>query len=137
MAVFAVDASATLAWCFEDEATPWTEGLLERLRGGDAIVVPAHWPTEVSNGLLVALRRKRIKPGQPALFWDELNRLPIEVEPALNSAQSKVVLGLAIKHGLTTYDAAYLELAFRRQLALGTLDDDLRKAAKAEGITLL
>jgi predicted nucleic acid-binding protein len=80
MAIFVVDASAALAWCFEDEASSWADGLLERLRQGDRIMVPAHWPTEISNGLLVALRRKRIKAGQPALFWDELARLPIEAE---------------------------------------------------------
>lgn len=137
MPLFVADASATLAWCFEDEATPWTEGLLERLRRGDRIIVPAHWPTEVSNGLLVAVRRKRVKPGQPALFWEELGRLPIDVEPALNVSQAKAVLALAEKHGLTIYDAAYLELALRHQLSLGTLDDDLRKAAKAEGVVLL
>jgi len=68
MAIFVVDASAALAWCFEDEASSWTDGLLERLRRGDRIVVPAHWPTEILNGLLVASRRKRIKPDQPALF---------------------------------------------------------------------
>jgi predicted nucleic acid-binding protein len=60
MAVFVVDASAALAWCFEDEASSWSDGLLERLRQGGQIVVPAHWPTEISNGLLVAERRKRI-----------------------------------------------------------------------------
>jgi predicted nucleic acid-binding protein len=70
MAWFVVDASVALTWCFEDEATTFTDGLLERVRQGDQIVVPAHWPTEISNGLLVAQRRKRIKPGQPALFWD-------------------------------------------------------------------
>ena len=37
MAIFVVDASAALAWCFEDEANTWTEGLLERLREGDRI----------------------------------------------------------------------------------------------------
>jgi predicted nucleic acid-binding protein len=57
MAIFVVDASAALAWCFEDEASTWTEGLLERLRQGDRSLVPAHWPTEVLNGLLVASRR--------------------------------------------------------------------------------
>ena len=76
MAVLVVDASAALAWCFEDEASSFTDGLLDRLRHGDQIVVPAHWPTEISNGLLVALRKKRIKAGQPELFWDELARLP-------------------------------------------------------------
>jgi len=137
MAIFVVDASVALAWCFEDEASSWTDGLLERLRQGDAIVVPAHWPTEISNGLLVASRRKRIKADQPALFWDELERLPIEVEVALSAGQAKIVLALSAKHGLTVYDAAYLELAYRRQLPLGTLDVDLRKAAQGEGVALL
>ena len=108
MAVFVVDASAALAWCFEDEATSWTDGLLERLRHGDRTIVPAHWPTEILNGLLVATRRKRIKPDQPALFWNELGRLPIETEPSLTAVQATTVLALAERHGLTVYDAAYL-----------------------------
>jgi len=137
MAVFVVDASAALAWCFEDEASSWTDGLLERLRQGDRIVVPSHWPTEILNGLLAASRRKRIKTGQPALFWDEMARLPIETEPPLTALQGKAVLALSEKHGLTAYDAAYLELAFRRQLPLATLDMDLRNAAQVEGAALL
>jgi predicted nucleic acid-binding protein len=137
MALFAVDASAALAWCFEDEASSWSDGLLERLREGDQIVVPAHWPTEISNGLLVAERRKRIRAGQAAVFWDELARLPIETEPPLSAVQAKTVLALCEKHGLTVYDATYLELAQRRQLPLGTLDADLRKAAQAEGVVVL
>lgn len=100
-------------------------------------MVPAHWPTEILNGLVVASRRKRIHTGQPALFWSELSRLPIETEPALAGLQAQTALALAEKHSLTVYDAAYLELAHRRQLPLGTLDEDLRKAARLEGIALL
>jgi len=137
MAIFVVDASAALSWCFEEEASSWSDGLLDRLRQGDRIVVPAHWPAEILNGLLVALRRNRIKAGQPALFLDELARLPIETEAALTGAQAKTVLALGEKHGLTVYDAAYLELAHRRGLPLGTLDADLRKAAQVEGVTVL
>ena len=137
MAIFVVDASVALSWCFEDEASGWTDGLLDSLRQGDRIVVPAHWPTEILNGLLVASRRKRIKEGQPALYWGELARLPIEVEAALTADQAKIVLALAEKRSLTIYDAAYLELAHRRQLPIATLDTVLRKAAQAEGLTVL
>jgi predicted nucleic acid-binding protein len=137
MAIFVADASAALAWCFEDEAGSRADELLERLRQGDRIVVHAHWPTEILNGLLVAARRKRIKENQPALFWDELARLPVEVESPLTTMQAKTVLTLSEKHGLTVYDAAYLELAQRRQLPLGSLDADLRKAAQIEGVALL
>jgi len=137
MAIFVVDASAALAWCFEDEASSWGDGLLERLRHGDRIAVPSHWPTEILNGLLVASRRKRIKADQPSLLWDELARLPVETEPALSAMEAKAVLALSEKHALTAYDAAYLELALRRKLPLGTLDTDLRRAAQVEGADLL
>jgi len=46
MAVFAVDASVTLAWYFPDEQTDRTDELLERLTQGDRVIVPAHWPTD-------------------------------------------------------------------------------------------
>jgi predicted nucleic acid-binding protein len=100
MAVFVVDASVALSWCFAGEATTWTEGLLERLRQGDRIIVPAHWPTEVANALLMGVRRRRIKSGQPQLLWEELARLPIEKEPALTTAQAKEVLTLGCQKEL-------------------------------------
>jgi predicted nucleic acid-binding protein len=88
MASFVVDASVTLSWCFEDEANAGADALLERLRSGDQVCVPAHWPTEVSNGLLMALRKKRIKPGRFELFWDQLahcllpwNRRSLSIKP--------------------------------------------------------
>ena len=44
---------------------------------------------------------------------------------------------LCRKHGLTAYDAAYLEIAMRSGDALATVDDDLRRAALAEGVPVL
>jgi predicted nucleic acid-binding protein len=137
MGGFVVDASVALAWCFEDEATAWTDSLLDRLRAGDDLVVPAHWPTEVSNGLLFALRRQRIKPGQPELFWDQLANLPIEVEPPLSPALAKRVMAIAQQFALTVYDAAYLELAQRRVLGLATLDVQMSTAARTAGTELI
>jgi predicted nucleic acid-binding protein len=137
MPTFVADASVALPWCFQDEATKWTDGLLDRLRGGDRIAVPAHWPTEISNGLLMALRRRRIQPGRPGLFWDDLAALPIDVEPPLTPNQAKSVLALCERHGLTVYDAAYLELAKRKGLAIATQDSDLIEAARLEGVSLI
>jgi predicted nucleic acid-binding protein len=137
MTTFVADASVTLPWCFQDEATAWTDSLLDRLRGGDRIAVPAHWPTEISNGLLMALRRKRIQPGRPELFWEELAVLPIDVEPPLTPSQAKAVLVLCEQHGLTVYDAVYLELAKRKGLSLATLDSAILKAARLEGVLLM
>ena len=77
MSPFVVDASATLPWCFEDEATDWTAALLLRLTQGDQITVPAHWPTEVSNAMLIAARKSRIALAAAKQFWNELALLPI------------------------------------------------------------
>jgi len=47
------------------------------------------------------------------------------------------VLPLCRKYSLTSYDAAYLELAIRRQLPLASLDTELRLGAKHAGIKVL
>lgn len=135
MPTFVIDASATLPWCLKDEETAWTVDLLRRLDRGDAIIVPAHWPTEVSNGLLMAFRRNRIPADRAALFWDELAVLPIEVECALTPDRAKRVLSLCTAHRLTVYDAAYLELAIRLGLPLATLEGALAQAASREGVS--
>ncbi len=44
---------------------------------------------------------------------------------------------LAERHGLTVYDAAYLELALRRGLPLATLGREQRAAASNDGVQLL
>ena len=44
---------------------------------------------------------------------------------------------LARKHRLSSYDAAYLELAMRLQLPLATLDRALAAAGRAEGLDVL
>lgn len=53
---FVVDNSVAMAWCFEDEANPYTESVLDRLQADEA-VVPSIWPLEAANVLLLAERR--------------------------------------------------------------------------------
>jgi predicted nucleic acid-binding protein len=74
---FVVDASATLPWRFADEATPWTDALLDRIQGGEEVFVPAHCPLEIANALLAGRRRGRVTAEQVAEFIDDLADLPI------------------------------------------------------------
>jgi predicted nucleic acid-binding protein len=134
---FIPDASATLPWCFEDEATAWTEALLNRLAGGERIVVPAHWPLEVTNGLLMAVRRGRGLRDRVWRFIDDLQGLSLHIEPPLSTMFWAGVLELAEQYRLTAYDAAYLELAQRTGLPLATLDEELQTAAATAGVPLL
>jgi predicted nucleic acid-binding protein len=133
---FVIDASATLPWRFADESTPWTEALLDRAEAGEEILVPAHWPLEVANGLLVAQRKGRVTDAQVSEFLEDLAALPIRVIPAA-AAQLPAILRLAKQYRLTAYDAAYLDLTQHASLPLATLDADLRKAASAAGAALV
>lgn len=132
--MFVIDASVAMAWCFEDEVTDATEAVLDRLRTERAIV-PAVWPLEVANVLLVAERRGRISEAQINRFLRLIGQLPITVDDAGSDLAGVVALGRA--HGLSSYDASYLLLAERAGLPLATLDARLGGAATQAGVPLL
>ena len=132
--MFVVDASIAMAWCFEDEATDATDALLDRLQG-DRAVVPAIWPLEVANVLLVAERRRRLTEAQASRFLEILAQLPIDVDDSAVDAAAVVAAGR--RHALTSYDASYLVLAERLGASLATLDRSLAKAARRAGVQLL
>ena len=136
MSAFVLDASIAVAWCFEDEADPAADALLDSLKARGA-VVPALWPLEVANVLVQAERRGRITmttvDGRLAAFA----ALSITVDTTSWRSTGAAALALARLHGLTTYDAAYLELAMRRGLPLATRDKALRRAATAVGVGVL
>jgi predicted nucleic acid-binding protein len=137
MARLVPDASATLTWCFEDEAMPWTDALLANLRSGDGAIVPPLWPAEVANALLIAVRRGRISREKANRFFQDIRALPIRIDPEGSDVVFDRVFELAEQYRLTVYDATYLELANRAGLPLATLDNDLRKAARASRVPLL
>ena len=129
MSVFVLDCSVAAAWLFEDEATPETDALLDQLADGAALV-PLHWRLELGNMLVQAERRRRIAPAQAAASVEFVDSLPIEVDAETDRRSFREVLALARSASLTTYDAAYLELALRSGLALATQDKALVRAAQ-------
>ena len=135
-AAFVLDCSVAMAWLFQDEATPKTAALLNRL-AAETAVVPAWWSIEITNVLAMAERQGRITPAQSDAFIADLSMLAIERDDEAPARAFTHLLALCRSHRLTSYDAIYLDLAIRRSLPLATLDDDLRRAAKKLGIALL
>jgi predicted nucleic acid-binding protein len=133
---FVLDCSMTIAWVFSDEANEFTEALRESLLKENA-VVPVLWPIEVGNVLLVAMRRGRIAREDWIRIRDDLGALPIDIDPDSYERVLDTVLPVADQHGLSVYDAMYLELALRRGLPLATLDRKLIEAANTAGIEAL
>jgi len=128
-----VDNSVVMSWCFEDEATPYTDAVLDTLRRKKALV-PSIWCFEAANVLSVAVRRGRLDAKDAARFAEILRKLPIEIASPVSRSDVPVLLALALETGLTAYDAAYLEAARREHIPLATIDSALRQAASAAGI---
>lgn len=133
---FVADASVAIGWVHPAQATTQTAAMLDAIAEGSTLEVPALWPLEVANALIVLVRRKKLSEDEreTALGWLRGLRLRMDHEAA--SLALSRLSELAAAHQLTVYDAAYLELAQRRQLVLGCKDGPLRKAARHAGVTL-
>lgn len=131
-----LDSSATLAWIFSDEVTDAIRDVFDVVGSGGA-VVPALWRLEVANSLTLAVRRGRIGADLRRAALVDLALLDITTDPNTDTHAWTRTLHLADRFLLSVYDAAYLELAERRELPLATLDEELRVAGSALGITLL
>lgn len=133
---FVLDTSVTMAWCFEDETTPYTETILERLQVEKALV-PGIWPLEVINVLLVAERKARLTPAQADAFLESLGELPISVQDTPWPDKFTPLLLRGRLTYLSAYDAAYLDLALRGGWPLATHDRKLQEAAQLLGVPRL
>jgi predicted nucleic acid-binding protein len=130
-----IDSSVAIAWCFPDEQDDYSQSVLDALASERAIV-PDLWHLEVANTLLVGERRKRSTQANTVTWLGFLASLPIAVDEDTRAHAFGDALSLAREHNLSAYDASYLELAMRRGLPLATLDDKLKAAALAVGVTV-
>jgi len=139
MAAFVLDASVAVSWCFPGdpvEDTAYSRQVLKQLASGDALV-PEIWAFEIANAIFVSHKqRKRITEQQIREYLSLLKALPIRVES--QDIWANVDLeSVARAQSIAAYDAAYLQLALRTRLPLATSDLPLRRAAIAQGITIL
>lgn len=130
---FVVDASAAIAWVHPAQATEETELLLDEIQDGASFLVPALWLLEVANALLVLERRKKIHSQERAEALETLRALEPLVDLEGYRLAFTKVSELATRHGLSVYDAIYVELALRERVPLATRDASLRATARRAG----
>jgi predicted nucleic acid-binding protein len=128
---FVLDNSVVCGWFIENQATPYSEAIAQRLQE-DRAWVPPLWELEFVNVLRTACLRQRMTAQAAQTVIEQITSLPIEVDrqPMLPGE----LMGLTLRFGLTSYDAAYLGLALRLQLPIATVDGPLRDAALASGV---
>ncbi len=126
---FVLDCSVTMAWCFEDETSAYTDAVLDSLSSKSAIV-PVIWPLEVTNVLLMAVKHKRISKIKAAGFFDRINDLPIKLANNKPLSAMMSIFELGHERKMTSYDASYLDLAIAHNLPIATMDSHLLRSAK-------
>jgi predicted nucleic acid-binding protein len=130
---FVIDASIAACWVLPDERDPVAERAFARVVN-DSVVAPALWWFELRNLMIVNERRGRLDVVMSTKALDLIDRLPVVID---NEADGDLLMTLARRRRLTVYDAAYLELALRKEIPLATLDRALAEAARAEGAALI
>ena len=135
MPCYVVDPSVALSWLLPDETNAAATAVRQAVEEGAEAWIPVHWWLEIGNGLLMAERRGRIKAEQVSQALSLIDSIPFEEDEETAEQISGRTVALARKHGLTIYDAAYLELAQRRGAVLATFDEQLLKAAAKEGVS--
>ena len=126
MSRLVLDASVALCWLFEDQATAYTDSVLDRLVGGDDVVVPTISALRDRNVVAVAERRKLVNAAQAVAFLQTLGQLSIALDRTKIQDVFSLVFEAAQRYRLSAYDASYLELAMREALPLATGDGALR-----------
>jgi len=112
-------------------------GVLDLLKAGDQVLVPAFWCSEVLNSLLVGERKGRISADQTRAFLGDLAALRPTLDDSPLERVFRDIQALCRQHKLASYDALYVELAMRSGSPLATLDKNQREAAVANGVTCL
>ncbi len=131
---FVLDNSVVCGWFIENQASAYGDAIARQLQDERA-AVPAVWELELANVLRTACLRQRMTAQHAQTALAQIVSLPIDVDR--QGAPPAELLALALRFGLSSYDAAYLELALRLQIPLATVDGPLRDAALASGVGLV
>jgi predicted nucleic acid-binding protein len=134
---FVVDASIGVAWVHPAQATTQSQALLDAIAAGAVVRAPALWSLETSNALLVLTRRGKLTEDDRAEALSALAQLSVVLDHEMAALAFGKLSDLATRHGLSVYDAAYLELAMRRKLPIACKDGPLRTAVKRARVKLL
>jgi predicted nucleic acid-binding protein len=137
-ASFVMDASATIAGLSPDEANAAYQQLVERVIAEDvAVAVPTLWCYEVANILTLKLRKNKISAAAHDDAMQCVRDFQLSIDPmSPEMATFGTAVVLARRHGLTVYDASYLELALRLNVPLASLDGDLVQAARQNRVAI-
>lgn len=130
-----IDTSVAIAWVARQQSTPMCESAsISAVEHG--ALVPFHFYLELTNVLLALERRRRLSVGDVDSSLTLYDSLDIEIDNADFADTRSATFALARRYQLTTFDAAYIEIALRTGRPLATRDQALADAARNSGAQL-
>ena len=136
MSRWVVDSSLALAWGLPDERSPAADRFWDHVGTGSQLWVPSLWWYEIANALVVVCRRGRLDGEKSQEILSLLARIPVTTASPPVGEELRRLQSLALKHELSAYDAAYLDLARTLSVDMATLDRGLATAARNEGLSV-
>jgi len=135
--IYVLDSSFVGAQIIPDEKDPKVDKMYAKIKPDDAKHVPHLMWYEIANVFKNILRRNRYTYNTVLHFFPYLAAMDLICDYATGVDYSQKLLQLCNDYNLSSYDAAYLELAERKRAVLCTLDENLVKAAKKYGVVTL
>ena len=134
---YVFDSSFVSALIIPDEKSHQVDKMYSKIENSDERYAPHLLWYEITNVFKNLIRRKRFTDAEVIQFYPRLDAIDFICDQASGTNYSKKLLELCRDYNLSSYDAAYLELAERKNATLCTLDENLRAAAKNHGITII
>ena len=131
---YVIDCSFSSALFLPDEKSGHVQDFFLNLKNNDQVFIPLLWWYETNNVLNVAVKRNRLKQNDVFSIINLFNELKLVTDYEYGIAWSKTLFELTKIYHISSYDAAYLELALRIKAKLVTLDSMLKNAAVKMGI---
>jgi predicted nucleic acid-binding protein len=131
-----LDSSFTGTLFLPDEMSGAVSDFLLKQKNA-VYTVPLLWWYELSNILIVAVKRKRLHHLEAEQVLSLFKSMNLVTDVTFGADYSFTLLQTAQIYNLSAYDSAYLELCLREKCALATLDNELMSAASKAGVSCL
>ena len=135
--VYVLDASFVGAVIIPDEKNPRAVKMYLMIKDDDEKYVPCLFSYEMASIFIKLIRHKRYSYDEVVKLLPNLAVIHLTTDNETGVEYTKNLLHLCNDYRISSYDAAYLELAGRKKAVLCTLDEGLRAAAKKHGVAVL
>jgi len=134
---YVFDTSFVITLVIPDEKNILVDKMYSRIENEDERYAPHLLWYEITNVFKNLIRQRRFTAAEVMQFYPRLDAISFTCDYETGPEYSKKLLYLCNDYNLSSYDAAYLELAEHKSAVLCTLDEQLRAAAKKRGVVVL